>query len=544
MKLTPLFVVAALSVGCSFEPGEPEAPAFDHDAPRVHIVSPVRGTFAGDVTHVNVIGTATDDSGIVATVTVNGVPASLAGDGTWHAEVPVTPGTNLLHAIAIDARHNKSTQTRAVVVGPTVALDQRVAGGIRATLSAQALSTLGRDTATFIEAGGLEAAAQKRNPFVDVGGGPDCLYSQASITSLTVESADVQMVPTTGGIAVSAVLDNVSITTHLQWAVSCLADSRDVVMSAQRVTVQGLLTVGVVEHALDVQFDHPNVQVTGFDLQITDVPEEIMQWLELDRATSVILGLTTERLVVPMVERSLAALDATTTLDVAGVQVDADVEPVQVSFTPEGGAIVLGTSVRARGDSGGFVFVPNAVPTLDMTSGFELAVADDATNQLLTSLWSVRAFDTAIDLDRDSPGSIARYYDSAQLQLVMPPHVVAFGSPLELTVGDLIASFKRGDTEVTVAIHAKSALYVIEDTDGTLRMDVSVPAVDIDVVHGGDSLTKNQLQAIRTFALERVRALGSAAVAAIPLPALGNVMLTTPWLDSRAGYLRIVGDVE
>lgn len=544
MKSTLIFVVAALAVGCSFDHGEPDGPAFDQNAPRVHIVSPVRGTFAGDVTHVEVVGTATDDSG-TATVTVNGVPASLAADGTWHAKVPVTPGTNLLQAIAIDARHNKSTQTRAVVVGPTAALEQHVANGIRATLSAHALSVLGRDTATFIEAGGLRMAAQERNPIVDVGSGPDCLFARATITNLTVGDADVQMEPTTGGIAVSAVLDNVGIDTNLHWAVSCLADSRDIVVSAQRVTVHGLLEVGVVDHALDVQFNTPAVQVTGFDVRVTDVPDEILDMVELDSAISALLGLTTERLVVPLVDRSLSALDVTKTVDVAGVQVGIDVAPAQVSFTPEGGTLAFATSLRAHGDKGGFVFVPNAAPTLDMTNGFELAVADDGANQLLTSLWSAQAFSESIELAIDSPGAIRRYYDTVQLQLVMPPHVEAFGSPLELTVGDLIATFKREDVEeVTVAIHAKNALYVVANDDGSLRLDVTTPAVQVDVVHGGDSLTKNEYEAIRIYALDRVRGLAAAAVGAIPLPALGNVNLTTPWLDSHAGYLRVAGAVE
>ena len=45
---------------------------------------------------------------------------------------------------------------------------------------------------------------------------------------------------------------------------------------------------------------------------------------------------------------------------------------------PAGAVIELDTELRAQGDSmaPGFVYVPNVVPTMDMTRGFQLAVAD------------------------------------------------------------------------------------------------------------------------------------------------------------------------
>ena len=92
----------------------------------------------------------------------------------------------------------------------------------------------------------------------------------------------------------------------------------------------------------------------------------------------------------------------------------------------------LDTSLRARGDKGQFVFVANDAPKLDMKNDLELAVADDAANQLLTSMWSARAFDTEIELATGAYGKVGDYYDSVQLQLVVPPHVEATGSPLEL----------------------------------------------------------------------------------------------------------------
>jgi hypothetical protein len=542
MKHLTLFAVVAVFTGCSVSSKEPGDFAIDRNAPRVEIVSPVRGTVAGDVTHVLVTGTASDDSGVVASVIVNGIVAQLDADGTWSAQVPVAPGTSLLHAIAFDAEDNRGEQTRAVVAGPMVELDRQVEGGIRGTVSAPALLTIGHNTATFIEAGGLMTAVQDLDPVVDVGS-TECLYGRATITSLTIGNAEVLMGPIDGGIMVSSVLDDVRVGMHLQWAIACEAGSHDIELTADRVTVQGLLGVGVVDRKLDIQFE-PTVQSTGFDPQLPGVPDGVVQMLALDTAISPVLGKMTKRLVVPMVTSSLAPLDDTRTIDVAGIQVDVDVEPTQIRFSPQGGTLVLHTALRAHGDSGGFVFVPSGVPTLEMKHGFELAVADDAANQLLASLWSAKAFDMTIDLQTDAYAQIGKLYDSVQLQLVVPPHVNASTRPLELTFGDWIATFKQGNQVVTtVAIHATTALYVAEDDGGKLHMNVSTPAVTVDLLGGGDWITKEQHDTIKAFAAQRIIASGSAAVAAIPLPVVGNAMADL-WVEPEAGYMLVAGAVE
>ena len=88
-----------------------------HPGERLYSVEPLRAWITG--------------SGLVPP----GTPLAHA-DGSWLAKVPVVPGTNLLRATAVDARHNEGAETRAVVIGPTVPLDGAVTTGIRATCPA------------------------------------------------------------------------------------------------------------------------------------------------------------------------------------------------------------------------------------------------------------------------------------------------------------------------------------------------------------------------------------------------------------------------
>lgn len=540
MKLQTLFAVAV--AGCSFAPGEPGGgPAIDRDAPRVDIVTPSRGTIAGDYTHVVVTGTSSDNSGVVTAVKVNGVAAVVGIDGKWVADVPLAPGTTLLHAIAFDEKGNRGEQTRAIVAGPMSNLDRHIEAGIRATLSSNAFITLGHNTATFIEAGGLTGIAHGMNPVVDVGAGPDCLYAQGSITSLTVGDADVLTGPTDGGIVVAATLEDVQLGLHLSWSVSCLDGERDVVMTADRVTVQGKLTVGVVENKLDIQFPNPTVEVTGFDPNLSAVPESVVADLKLDGVVSSMIGSMTGRLVEPIASQLLAPLDETKTVQVAGLDVDVDVSPTAITFDQRGGAVTLDTSVRAHGDRGGFVFVPNIVPAMAMNGGFELAIADDAANQLLTSLWSVKAFDRTVDLS--SYEGVNKYFDSVEMRLMVPPHVTASAHPLEVTIGDWIATFKGLASNARVAIHATTALYVASGDDGKLHLAVSAPAVRIDIDGDPASLTKAQYDAIKQFAIQRVTEVGSEAVAVLPLPTIGEAVPANLWVEPDSDSMLIAGDL-
>jgi hypothetical protein len=336
---------------------------------------------------------------------------------------------------------------------------------------------------------------------------------------------------------------------HLQYAVSCLDGSRDVVVSAQKVSVQGNLKVGIVGRDFDIVLENQNVQITGFDVDLGGVPGEIVDLLNLDTAMGPVLGWATERFVVPMLNRSLAGLNETKTIDVLGTQVEIDVKPSQISFTNEGGKVLLHTSLRAKADSGNFVFVPNTLPTMDMSHGFQLAVADDAANQLLTSLWSAKGLDKTLELNTGSYGDIGKLYDSVQLEVKVPPYVQATDGTLALTVGDMIGSFKLAGSVVTqVAINAQVELKVVNSSDGVLRFDVGTPTVYVDVIdeaiEGSNQLSNAEFEAIASFALSRIVAVGSGTVGAIPLPSVGGVAITTLQIEQQHGYLIVGGEVQ
>lgn len=553
LLVATLCIAPALVAGCDHPYDGGDKPAVDPNAPVVHITSPERGAIAGNVGSVIVTGTATDDIGVTE-LTVNGVTATLAADHTFTATVPVTPGTNLLHAIAKDASNNEGKETRSVVAGPMAKLDAHVKNAITASMSAQTFDAIGRGAAGYIQTADLESLISASNPVYSAGApnGPDCLYGQASITSISVGGTDISLVPQDGGLYLDAELDTVLIGMHLDYAAACLDGSRDITVGAAHISVSGVMAVGVDDKgAFDIHLDNPVVSLTGFDLELGGIPGAVVNLLHLDTAMGPIIGWATGKFVTPMLNKSLAGLGSTKTITALGSTVDISVTPSSIVFSDAGAIIELDTSMRARGDSGGpgFVNVANTTPAMDMTQGFQVDVAANAANELLASLWAAKGLDTTLDLKTGPYGDVGVLYDAVTISALAPPYVDATGDGLRLVVGDLMGSFTLAGTAVTkIAINAEVDVKVTADPTGALHLDVGNPTVYVDIldegVTGANALSSAQFEALTSFALSRVVALGSGSVGAIPLPAIGGVTMSNVAIGEQTGYLVVHGDVQ
>jgi hypothetical protein len=369
---------------------------------------------------------------------------------------------------------------------------------------------------------------------------------------MTAGSAtQVSLTPANGGLRLDVELDRVNVGMHLSYAVACLGDSRDITITASHIKVTGMLNVGVSHGAFDIKLTNQDVQLTGLDLNLGGLPGDIVDLLHLDTALPPILGWAAQTFVVPALNNALAGLNDVKTVDVLGTPVDIHVTPAQIYFDPTGAIVELDTTLRAHGDtaSPGYVYVPNEAPAMTTDRGFELAVADDAVNQMLGSFWAAKGMDRAFDLDTGSYGAIGQLYDRVELSAKVPPYVDASAGSLKLTIGDFLATFKNGAAVATqVAINAEVALQVVTGSDGGLRLDVGTPMTYVDIldenVDGANALSNAQFEVITSFALARVIAVGSSSVGALPLPAFGGVGVRDVGIAAQTGYLVVAGDVQ
>lgn len=535
------------------EPYAPDAPAIDPNAPRVHIASPALGTFAGDVDSLVVTGTASDDVS-VANIEVNGVAAALGGDGRWTATVPVAPGTQLIHVVATDGVGNTGKESRAVVVGPMTTLAGAVPQAITATFSAQTFAAVGRAAAGTLANGDLASLIASANPVIDIGAGSAHNYVRGAITHVAAGPATtIALTPRPGRLALDAELDDVTVGLHVDLAVLGKKVSADFTVAARHIQVTGALNVGVDAGGFAIALVEQHVAVSSLTIDLDALPGElaaIIEGLDLDGVLGSALGLVTERLVVPMLNGALAGLANTHEVDVLGATLQIHVAPARIELDASGAIIELDTTLRAQGDAAGpgYVYIANEAPQRSTAHGFSLAVADDAVNQLLASVWAAKGLARGLDLATGSYGEIGKLYDRVELEAAVPPFIAADGGALTLTIGDLIATFKDGDAVATrVAVNAQVGVTLATGADGAPRLDVGTPTTYVDIldegVAGANSLSNAQLEVITSFALARVLAVGSSALGSVPLPSLGGVSVQHLAVAEHAGYLVIDGDL-
>ena len=83
----------------------------DKTSPILTVTTPERGTMADDAT-VRVTGTARDESAI-AGLTINGQSVAVRPDGSFTADVPLTPGLTILESRLTDRGGNRAGVAQA-----------------------------------------------------------------------------------------------------------------------------------------------------------------------------------------------------------------------------------------------------------------------------------------------------------------------------------------------------------------------------------------------------------------------------------------------
>jgi len=164
-------------------------------------------------------------------------------------------------------------------------------------------------------------------------------------------------------------------------------------------------------------------------------------------------------------------------------------------------------------------------------------------------MWSAGGLSDTIQLDNGSYGDIGTLFDSVTIAADAPPYIDASGSGLVMTIGDLMGTFKNGDTTTTeIAINAQVDVQVQTNADGSISLNVGDPTTYVDVldqgVSGANELSNSQFEALTSFALARVIAIGSGELGAIPMPAIGGVSVQNVSIAPQTGYLVVDGTVQ
>ncbi len=522
----------------------------DGVAPSLTVTSPARGATA-DGAQVTVTGTAMDDVGAVR-VTVNGVEATVAADGSFTASVTLAPGIDVLETIASDG-NNQVRDVRAVLSGTLVPVATPVDDAVAAHIGPAALDTVGDVVASAVDAMDLAAVGRASNPIYATGG--SCLGVKVNLLNVTKSDVRIALVPATGVLTTGVEVEDVVVTLRADYKLACISGSSNVTVYASAIHVDGGLGLGLSGPALVASVRDARVAIDDLEIDASGVPDAIFD-LFSSQIESKVEAAVRDAIVdaVPgLVEDQLTELAGQTyAVPVLGHTVSIAIRPSALELTAGGLFVALDGTIGVGGGEGGYYLSTPGHADAAMLGGgggLGIAVSDDTLNQVFAGAWAAGALDLGIDLPPGHPlglllGAKARHVD---LALALPPTVtVEAEGGLRVMVGDAIIHV-LGDDGAEIATVALSLASTIDATDaGGLALSLGRPTVFAQVLAQDptqDPMYEDAVEALVDTAFGLLGGQVDGLLATVPMPTIAATTISGPQVRTDRGYVIVQADL-
>lgn len=551
----------------------------DSFAPTIEVTNPARGTFTRSFDDI-VTGTVSDAVSDIASVTVNGAPATLDGDGGFSYAVTYEIATNLVETIAVDTDTSTGTDRRAVLAGEFVARDGGVGNGVIARVNQSTIDAI-EDMAEELVAS-YDVASMIPDP-VYRNSDESCLWGVCvtwyelilRVRNLRYGRVDVELDPTaTGTIAASATVHDIAVDWNASGVVTEIGYSASGTISADSITVSMHLTPSVRDGALHVDVSSVLVSSEGFVFDFDSWIYDAARFFGLD-ASGLVQSYVEDAIreavideVPPLLEETLRDLELGTDFEVFGNTYHLLARPYDVSVDDAGITLSLETFLRpdewrAPTEGLGSLYAGYGAPSYDPEPGMVASFSADFLNQALYAFWGggmlAQTFGAEeIGVDPAMLGLILDELSDLEVIVVnalLPPVVLPGeeGALLGLQIGDLEVLMYRGDpsnpenlllhfyagfeADMSIGITERNTLApTISNVSGWV--DVTEPVLP----HGFEVETEELiLSLIPMIEMQLGDALGE-----IPIPDISGFTLSDITVEAagpEGGYINAAGDL-
>jgi hypothetical protein len=541
MRYLSLLLFAACTVGGP----QPDPPLLTVTSPQRSLVQDTAGALVvtGRV-EANPTGSA------VKSVVVNGTQATIASDGSFTVTIEVPPGATLIHTVASDVAGGLATDTRSVIAGERRMSGSNVESAIGAALSPKAFTKISEIGTDLIKKADLMALVQSLNPVVHAGddNGPDCLYAQAFVDTITITDAAIALDPVDGGLHLNARIDKPHITGHEMHAVACLNGMGTFDIQADSVTIDAVLQLNPNGmNGFTAELANPKLLLPGLKIQSSNIPQDILNLLPLQKIIEFIAPTAIKLFVNPMLNDAFGALTQPQTIAALGKNLTLQVAPRTVNFTPAGGKVMLDMRMAMEGAAGasGFTFTPNGTPAMDPGDGLGLGIADDLANDALAQLTASGLLNLALK----QPGS---EFNTAVISATNPPMISADGANgdrLRLIMPDLMVTFlDQGQPVAQAAVNAQLDVAIRSaDNGASVAIDLGTPAIAIDNINDSTGLTMppgSEFARVIELGAGDQKGTITEMLGHIPLPKVAGIALTDVSVTGGAGYVMVKTNIK
>lgn len=518
-------------------------PAEDRTAPTLRVTSPERGTISATSAV-----TVTGESDAVEVV-VAGVPATIADDGTFSAQVVLPQGIEVIETIARDEAGNEARDVRAVLSGNLAATGDMVTDAVGAHLGPQALTIIGDVVGTTVEGMDLAALAGD-GPIVSKGG--SCVGADVYLQDVQVGHVDVDLAPVTDALDTGVLVSNLDVTLRVLYRLACYDEEAIILVHADTVGLRGDLGMQVVSGKLVSSLDRSDITLTGFALTSDGLSGTILDLIEgpvEDALPGIVEGIVGDA-VPPLMDDALADFAGSSwTVPVLGHDVAIHVRPRDVAMATSGVTLAIDAQVNVSGDDKGRYLSTPASATSALGGagpGMGLAVADDTLNMMFAGMWAAGALEQTLPVERGNSLGLLLGDETRNLhaKLALPPTVAMDASgDLRLTIGDALieGTDEAGDPTISLAISLSTTLGAEAFPDGHVRLrlgDAEVWAQVLDQ-HLDPAIEGDRIEALIDGVYPMLASAANQALAELPIPALQGISMVNPTMAARGGFLVI-----
>ncbi len=554
----------------------------DSRGPTLDIDTPERGTFSEDDA-TTVSGTVSDEYTGVTSLTVNGVPVTVGGDGSFTTSVTNAFGLNVLETEAVDGDGNPTTDTRAVLAGDFLSYGGSVDEGIAARVNQDGFDTIETIGEGLIAGTDLAGALPSPAYSTESESCIDLLFDEVCITWYSIAlyvtnpyigSTDLELDPDAGGwINTTFTVYDPSIDWAADGDVLGIGMSGDGQIYADSITVDMDLQPYVDAGVLGVNVLSADVSSSGFTFDWDSWVYDVMDFFGLD-LSSLIQGLMEDAIegfiqdeVPSLVADVFGDLEIATDLDIEGSTYTFDAAPSTVSVDDLGMTLGLSTtfttsawthSTMGLGSLWGDYTLPSYAAG---TPGFQASLSLDFLNQALYAFWGGGLLDRTLgeqELGLDL-GSLSTFlpFDSLSIETeaLLPPVLVPGTGDrlLDMQLGDLALTIYNGapeDGDVVFQLYcsliAELDLDVSADGmlvpalgDTTIWFDVVVPSAGTEASADAEAL----LGALVPMLLPSL----TGGLGEVPIPDIEGFTLGVDSIaldGPESGYVTINGDLS
>ncbi len=496
--LAPLALVSLALAGCNQDKGTPQETIADA---VFDLTSPTAGDWvpAGST---EVTGTAQNVQSVAIDLAPGGSPSDATRTGdNWKGKLDLNRGVNVVEASAVDLRGDTQFVRHGVLAGTFANPDNGVDNALLARVNQSGLDKIGTMVADYMTPELLTAQVTAMNPvYTDSYTvlGFEALNINDDITSISFDTPDIKLTPSSGLLTLTATLPNLVVDTSAYGSAAGFDfGPDDVGMSASSAVITASITVGIVDGKIAVTLTDCSVDLKDFAYNTSLLPSYVTDYLLVDTIRSTVESLLTDKIttMVPdLLSSTLAGLDPSFSTTILNHNLDLGFSFNSADIDNNGLAIGLGVDV-AMDDGGtktypGYLGAPGVDPTVDTHADIAAGFSDNLLNMVLFQAWRAGILDMTLSTD---DGSL----DPAMLVLLKASSgtisTVASLPPVMVQGADGNAQAQVSELLVTIDTpggglgnHIVVAMSLWVDTtmtiqDGALVLSLGTPTVVMDV---------------------------------------------------------------